>query len=68
MASRKVAREVMQSMAQCVLEAGAAGTLAAAVLLVLVGIHMFLVVRIGISAPPKASVTDEDEPEVEVEA
>ena len=36
MASRKVAREVMQSVAQCVLEAGAAGTLAAAVLLVLV--------------------------------
>lgn len=38
------------------------------ILLLLVGIHMFLVVRIGISAPPKASQPEEEEPEVEVEA
>ena len=39
-----------------------------AVLLLLVGIHMFLVVRIGISAPPKASEREEEEPAAEVEA
>ena len=38
------------------------------ILLLLVGIHMFLVVRIGISAPPKPSQPEEEEPEVEVEA
>jgi len=36
MASRQVARDVMQSMAQCVLEAAVAGMLTAAALLVLV--------------------------------
>ena len=39
-----------------------------AVLLLLIGIHMFLVVRIGISAPPKPSATTKEEPDVEVEA
>ncbi len=39
-----------------------------AALLLLVGIHMFLVVRIGISAPPKAAESESEEPDVEVEA
>ncbi len=39
-----------------------------ALLMLLIGIHMFLVVRIGISAPPKASETEEEGPELEVEA
>lgn len=37
-------------------------------LLILVGIHMFLVVRIGISAPPKPAGKEPAEPEAEIEA